>query len=547
MADLLTAAQMRAIEQAAIQSGAVTGLELMERAGRGVVEAIFETWPDLARANHRAVVLCGPGNNGGDGFVIARLLSDWGWQVELFLLGDPDRLPPDAKANHARWQGRTLDVADYATRDCDLMVDACFGTGLARPITDDGARAFLKDCALAEASHEARRAGAAVHGAPPRTVAVDIPSGLCADSGRVLGGEHPWQDSPNCGRFGLTVTFHGAKPGHYLASGPYLCGKLAIKDIGIPLSPVLQRAALMKASAPDGAGRRAASLLGPRAAQPVLTKGQEAHKYDHGHALVLSGPMGRSGAARLAARAALRVGAGLVTVAAPGSAMMECACQLTAVMLRRADDAEGLLSLLEDPRMNALCLGPGLGLGQDTRALVLAALSRRRAIVLDADALTSFADAPEDLFQALHPLAVLTPHMGEFARLFPDLAQGLSDLPRKGPAPSRLDAARSAAARAGCTVLLKGPDTVIADQTGTASVSSAAYDRAAPWLATAGSGDVLAGIITGLLARGFAPREAAGAAAWLHTEAARRIGPGLIAEDLPDSLPQVLSRLAAES
>jgi hydroxyethylthiazole kinase-like uncharacterized protein yjeF len=254
--------------------------------------------------------------------------------------------------------------------------------------------------------------------------------------------------------------------------------------------------------------------------------------------------MGRSGAARLAARGALRIGAGLVTVAAPGSAMLECACQLTAIMLRKCDGADSLAALLTDSRLNALCLGPGLGTGQGSRDLVGTALSARRATVLDADALTAFAEQPEALFAQLHETCVLTPHGGEFARLFPDIAARLMAVPTRGPAYSKLDATKEAAARAGCTVLFKGPDTVIATPGGRASIHAAAYERAAPWLATAGSGDVLAGVITGLLARGFSAERAAAAAAWLHTEAARAFGPGLIAEDISEGLPRLLRLLS---
>ena len=253
--------------------------------------------------------------------------------------------------------------------------------------------------------------------------------------------------------------------------------------------------------------------------------------------------MGRSGAARLAARAALRVGAGLVTVGAPGSAMMECACQLTAIMLRKTEDAEALATALEDTRINAICIGPGLGLDR-ARDLVPIALAAARRTVLDADALTAYTEDPAALFAMLHPEVVLSPHGGEFARLFPDLPHRLSEPATKGPAYSKLDATRAAAERAGCTVLFKGPDTVIASPDGRAAIHAAAYDRAAPWLATAGSGDVLAGLITGLMARGQTPQAAAEAAAWLHTEAAIAFGPGLIAEDLPDILPDVISSSA---
>jgi NAD(P)H-hydrate repair Nnr-like enzyme with NAD(P)H-hydrate dehydratase domain len=318
------------------------------------------------------------------------------------------------------------------------------------------------------------------------------------------------------------------------------------------------------------------------ACEPVtveaLRKGGGAHKYSHGHALILSGPPARTGAARLAARAAIRIGAGLVTVGAAREALAECAAQLTAVTLREVGDGAALSAVLEDARINALCLGPGLGLDDRARGLVGVALGEgdgdpapgstrgpdtegarfadrgpgsspgrfvkdgRRPTVLDADALTLIARDPA-LFAALHPGCVLTPHHGEFGRLFPDIAEKLAEPATKGPAYSKVDATREAAARAGCVVLYKGPDTVIADPDGRCSINSAAYDRAAPWLATAGSGDVLAGFIAGLLARGFAPMKAAETAAWLHVECARSFGPGLIAEDIPEELPKVFRAL----
>ncbi|MDD9715320.1 NAD(P)H-hydrate dehydratase [Dinoroseobacter sp. PD6] len=520
MTELLTAARMRAIEQAAMDSGAVTGLELMERAGRGVVEAVFAQWPDLAAAPRRALVLCGPGNNGGDGFVIARLLHGWGWAVEVCLYGDPEKLPPDARANHDRWCALgpvTVHAIDPAPPQddslavperVDLLVDALFGTGLGRPFTGPFT-VFAAPAVRAQLRADATRA-----------VAVDLPSGLCSDSGRILGTALPAD---------LTVTFHACKCGHWLGDGPALCGKTVVAGIGLDRTP--------PARAEDGV-----HAVGAPSAR-ALSKGAEDHKYGHGHALVLSGPMGRSGAARLAARGALRVGAGLVTVGAPGAAMMECATQLTAIMLRRCDGAEGLAAALEDVRLTTLCLGPGLGIGAETRALVASALAAGRATVLDADALSAFAEAPDALFRDLHPHTVLTPHGGEFARLFPDIAEKLAAPATWGPAYSKVDATRAAAARAGCTVLYKGPDTVIASPDGRCAVNAAAYARAAPWLATAGSGDVLAGMITGLLARGLPPQEAAETGAWLHVEAARAFGPGLIAKDLPEMLPQVIRTL----
>ena len=510
MQDLLTAAQMRAIEEAAIASGEVTGLELMERAGRGVVEAVFEEWPDLAAAPHRAVVLCGPGNNGGDGFVIARLLGEWGWDVEVCLYGDPAKLPPDAKVNCERWRemGAVRDMnRDLAHGEApDLFVDAVFGTGLSRPVEGELGQVL----AAFDAFRDLRQV---------RTVAVDVPSGLCADSGRAMG---------TFATADLTVSFHAAKLGHYLSRGPEQAGKLVVKGIGLADRSGDGRAVRLVGGVP---GRR-------------LRKAGAAHKYGHGHALVLTGGAGRTGAARLAARGALRVGAGLVTLGVPPAAQQEVAMQITALMLQRIDGAEGLAAALEDRRIKALCLGPGLGLDR-ARALVPVACGGDdpRAVVLDADALMAFAEAPEALFGSLHGGCVLTPHGGEFAGLFPDLAARLEAPAKTGPAYSKVDATREAARRAGCLVLFKGPDTVIAGPDGACAIQSAQYDRAAPWLATAGSGDVLAGIITGLLARGLPPQQAAESGAWLHAECALQFGPGLIAEDLPEALPEVFRAL----
>jgi hydroxyethylthiazole kinase-like uncharacterized protein yjeF len=529
MTELLTAAQMRAIEQAAIASGEVTGLELMERAGRGVVEAIFQEWPELRATSHRAVVLCGPGNNGGDGFVVARLLKEWGWEVEVFLYGDPERMPPDARENYERWVGmgevRKLTSATLANGEqAQLVIDAVFGTGLMRPVTDE----FRIVSELA--------AECSVH-AKGKVVSVDAPSGLCLDSGRPLrdraeGRDHlPFAD--------LTVTFHALKCGHVLAEGPLYCGKVVKADIGLATSA--------KEPLSEYWPPQIVRLIGTSISQGLVLRWlgksrPSEHKYSHGHALILSGPSGRGGAARLAARGALRIGAGVVTVGCPPEAIPESAARLDAIMLRPIHDADALARVLEDQRINALCLGPGMGISDETAALVAQGVKSGRPIVLDADALTLIARDPS-LFAALHQGCVLTPHAGEFARLFPDIAEKLAAPATKGPAYSKVDATREAAQRAGCVVLFKGPDTVIADPSGRSAINSAYYDRAAPWLATAGSGDVLAGFITGLLARGFSPFDAACTAAWLHVECALSFGPGLIAEDLPEELPKVFRTL----
>ena len=515
MTELLTAAQMRAIEEAAIASGEVTGLELMELAGRGVVAAVFEEWPELAEVPHSAVVLCGPGNNGGDGFVVARLLKEWGWDVEVFLYGDPAKLPPDARVNYERWaaMGKVGDLGrDLEHREKpDLFLDAVFGTGLSRPVEGMLAQVLVAFDRFRESRHV-------------RTVAVDMPSGLCADSGRAMG---------TFVTADLTISFHEAKLGHYLSRGAQQAGKLVVKSIGLSQDAAPDEVVRLVDRVPGGRLRKAATL----------------HKYGHGHALVPSGGAGRTGAARLAARGALRIGAGLVTLGVPPNAQQEASCHVTSIMLRRVEGGDGLAAVLEDGRLNAVCLGPGLGV-ERARELVPEVLAGgglethlTRSVLLDADALTAFAEQPETLFGMLHEQCVLTPHAGEFARLFPDVAEKLNAAPTSGPAYSKVDATRDAAKRAGCVVLFKGPDTVIADPDGRCSITSAQYERSAPWLATAGAGDVLAGFITGLLARGFAPMRAAEIGAWLHVECARSFGPGLIAEDLPEELPKVLRAL----
>ncbi|MDP7185454.1 MAG: NAD(P)H-hydrate dehydratase [Paracoccaceae bacterium] len=558
MRELLTAAQMRAIEQAAIESGEATGLELMERAGEGVVEAIFEQWPELepdapavsgvggsapapaasaspSRLGHprdisgqkkrKAVVLCGPGNNGGDGFVVARLLHERGWDVKVFLYGDPEKLPPDARVNFERWAERG-ETECYALEGSlrgekrlrlpagfDLIVDAIFGTGLTRGFSG----VFS---GLAEAAY---RAAVTDNGRVP-IVSIDLPSGLCSDSGKILG---------RAIQADLTVPFHRAKTGSYLSEGAACCGVISVKDIGLE---------------PDGAGSVDPAPRVGLIDQPAdrIAKRVSAHKYSYGHALILSGPSGHTGAARLAARAGLRIGAGLVTLGVPAEAQQEVASQITAIMMRQIGEARVLEEVLKDERLNAICLGPGMGL-ERARELVPVAVRAEHTpyVVLDADALTAYAGDPSELFGMLHANCVLTPHAGEFARLFPDIAEKLNAPAAKGPAYSKVDATREAANRAGCVVLFKGADTVIAAPDGQCSVNSAAYERKASWLATAGSGDVLAGFITGLLARGFAPMQAAETAAWLHVECALEFGPGLIAEDLPEMLPHVFRKLEA--
>ncbi|MBS1303613.1 NAD(P)H-hydrate dehydratase [Loktanella sp. SALINAS62] len=506
MSNVVTTDQMRTIEQRAIAAGTVRAGTLMERAGQAAVDVI-RSWMNVVDGNRRkAVVLCGPGRNGGDGFVVARLLAQAGWTVDVHFAGDADRLPVEARANHDRWQDIGTIAPDDQMPDAnaDLVIDALFGIGLSRPLEG-----------------MARVWAATIGQSKETVVALDMPSGLCGDSGRVLGDVAVTA--------GLTVSFHAGKVGHYLAQAPQHCGRVVTVDIGLKTPSDMTLTQLV--TPPSGLGK-------------ALGK----HKYDHGHALILAGGVGQGGAARMAARAALRIGAGAVTVGCPPSALIENAAQLNAIMLRSIKDGSALSKALGDQRFSAVCLGPGLGLTDRQAGLVTAALDwagdlpDRRGLVLDADALTILSRSAT-LFEKLGPNCVLTPHDGEFARLFPDIADQLNSTATRGPAFSRLDAARLAAMRAGCTILLKGPDTVIATHTGQAAIHAGIYERATPWLATAGAGDVLSGMITGLLARGMRVEAAAAQAAWVHVMAAQHYGPGLIAEDLPDLIPAILRQL----
>ncbi|MQX36081.1 NAD(P)H-hydrate dehydratase [Roseospira navarrensis] len=473
---LLTVAEMGRADALAVEGG-VPSLSLMEHAGFAATRAIRRGWMP-----RRTVVLCGPGNNGGDGFVIARMLRSAGWPVTVHLLGDRDRLKGDAAVNAGRWHGPVAPLDLGALDGADLVVDALFGAGLSRPV--DGVAGSVLSALAARP-------------APP-VVAVDVPSGLDGDTGQVWGTAAP---------AALTVTFFRPKPGHVLGQGPALCGDLAVSDIGIP-------ATVLDAIGP------AACLNGP-ALWSLPRPGARDHKYTRGHAVVFGGAT-MTGAGRLAARAARRMGAGLLSVAAPSAALPLYAQDAPGVLCRAIDSPGDVETMLEDARLNALLLGPGAGRGPHTAARVLSILPRARPTVLDADALTSFADDPGALFEAITGPVVMTPHEGEFRALFPDLTKADDPLVR----------VRAAAARAGAVVLLKGPRTIIAAPDGRAGVNT----NAPAALATAGSGDVLAGAILGLLAQGMPAWEAAAAAAWLHGAGAHRGPPGLIAEDLPDAM-----------
>ncbi len=487
---LLTTSEMAEADRLTIEGGK-PGILLMENAGRAVAEAVHEH-----HAKCNLVVLCGPGNNGGDGFIAARLLRDWGWQVTLFLLGTPERLTGDAAQAAHRWAGPIHPMTADACLGAELVIDAIFGAGLARDI--DGVVADIIG---------------RVNGADIQVVAVDVPTGLDGNTGQVRG--HAFQAFN-------TVTFFKAKPGHYLMPGRLLCGKLNVADIGMAPETTSRLGVKCFLNTP--------TLWGATFPRPAL----DTHKYKRGHALVVSGDMTHTGAARLAARASLRAGAGLVTVASPSDALATNAAQLTAIMLMPFQGADGLTAILDDKRKNACLIGPGAGVGAATRENVLATLLSGAALVLDADALTSFAEIPRDLFVAIKGYfagpVVMTPHEGEFDRLFPDLAN---------PALGKCARAKAAAQASGAVMVLKGPDTVIAAPDGRLAINA----NAGPELATAGSGDVLSGIILALLAQGMAPFEAATAGVWLHGEAGSHFGPGLVAEDLPEMLPAVLRDL----
>jgi hydroxyethylthiazole kinase-like uncharacterized protein yjeF len=492
MLELLTAKDMSEAERLAI-AGGVPGMTLMENAGSAVAEEVSRRFPDA----RNVTVLCGPGNNGGDGFVASRLLQEKGYTVRLGLLGDVSRLLGDAAAMAKRWNGAIEALSGDLLEGAEIIVDGLFGAGLARDIEGEAAK-------LIEA----------VNNSAIPVIAIDVPSGIDGTTGAVRGVAIDAL---------ATVTFVRLKPGHLLYPGRSYCGDTILTDIGIPASVL--------------------DTIGPKtfANEPELWLDDfpwpeaTGHKYRRGHSVVVSGPLWSTGAARLSARGALRAGSGLVTVASPADALAVNAAQLTAIMVRPCEDAEALSLTLEDERKNAVVIGPGAGIGERLKSMVLASLRSKAAIVLDADALTSFADDGTTLFKAIAirtAAVILTPHEGEFGLLF-----------GKTSAASKLDAAREAASRSGATILLKGPDTVVAAPDGRASINA----TSSPFLATAGSGDVLAGIIGGLLAQGMPAFEAASAAAWLHGAAALAFGPGLIAEDLPEMLPEVLWDLLESS
>ena len=489
---ILTTAEMEHADRLTI-AGGTPGFALMLSAGQAVAQAAM----DLV-AEGPILVVAGRGNNGGDGFVAAAELVARGREVSVILLCERDSLQGDAASAARGWKNPVLPFTPQAIGHPALIVDALFGAGLNRPVKGDP-----------QVMIEAINAS----GVP--VLSIDLPSGINGTTGAVMG---------VAVRAMETVTFFRRKPAHLLLPGRVCCGRVRVADIGIGAQVLDEIRPSTFENVPEF---WQTSFPVPRI---------DGHKFARGHAVVVSGDIAATGAARLSARGALRAGAGLVTLLSPDNALAVNASALTAVMVRSINSKAEFSSFLTDKRLNACVIGPGAGVGERTRDFVLAALSAKCALVLDADALTSFADAPDHLFEAIKASGdaqvVLTPHEGEFPRLF-------SDMSNKHPNRSKLERVRAAAERAGAVVLLKGPDTVVASPDGRATIAA----NAPPWLATAGAGDVLAGMIAGMLAQGVPTFEAACIGVWMHGEAGTEAGPGLIAEDLPEVLPAVFRRL----
>jgi NAD(P)H-hydrate epimerase len=481
-AALLTNEEARSADSATIAKG-ISGEALMENAGKAVVSVIdnyFKPCPVL--------VLCGIGNNGGDGFVIARILKERNWPVTVCVVMDAKDIKGDALAAKNKWQkagGKVHNFSPVLLNENKLIIDAIFGTGLDRPI-----EAPVSDIITQ------------VNKCPLPVIAVDIASGINGNSGAVMGVA---VESMH------TVTFTQGKPGHFLLPGKINTGQLHVADIGIvddQLAPkhFLNTPALWKDQLPR-----------PSA---------ETHKYTRGHAIVIGGGISSTGASRMAALAGLRAGAGLVSIACTPDSLPVYASSLMAVMTKPITKTTPLKAMIDEKHVTAVLVGPGCGISDTTRDQTIEILKHNKPCVIDADAISAFQDNPNPLFSAIKAPTVLTPHEGEFERLFWV----------KGPKPER---AIAAAKESNAVIVFKGNDTVIAHPDGRVAINH----NAPVWLATAGAGDVLAGLITGFLAQGMPAFEAACTATWIHGEAACAVGPGLIAEDLPAHVPQVLAKL----
>ncbi len=474
-------------DRLAVEAGR-SGVELMDAAGRAVADTLMTRWE-----NRPVIILCGPGNNGGDGFVAARYLEQSGWSIQLYILGSIDQYTGDALHHAKAWQtestAKVRPLQTLAIQPHCIVIDALFGAGLARPISNE----------IEELFTNITSAGCPV-------VAVDLPSGISGDSGEVMGAALPAD---------ITVTFFRKKYGHLLYPGAGYAGEVVIADIGIPETAI--------ATINPGVHENAPDLWADHYPVPA----NDGHKYLRGHALILGGET-MTGAARLAARAARRMGAGLSSIATRPSSFAIYATGDPGTIIEPFNDLKSFLELLVDTRKNAVLIGPGAGVSPETRNLALAALGSGKSVVLDADGLTVFQDDPQALTGAIQYPCVMTPHEGEFKRLF-------------GYEGHKIDRARQASRDTGAVVLLKGPDTVIASPDDRVIINT----NAVPDLATAGAGDVLAGIIVALMAQSMSAFDAASAGTWIHGAASAKIGPGLVAEDLCEVLPEIITFVRA--
>jgi NAD(P)H-hydrate epimerase len=481
---LLTVAEMQRADQLAVARG-VPSWTLMQAAGNAVARQALLRWDRPA-----TLVLCGPGNNGGDGFVAAEALRRAGWPIRIALLGQVSQLKGDAALAAAAWGGPVEDLTPNLD-GAELVIDALFGAGLTRPLDGIAAAAV-----------------SAINERKMPCLSIDLPSGVNGDTGQILG-QAPQAE--------VTVTFFRRKAGHLLYPGRALSGELVLADIGIPADFLKEIAPRQFENHPE---------LWRLGLEPPRWYD---HKYTRGSLLIAGGDE-MTGAARLAARAARRAGVGLVTVACSRAAHPIYALDSPGAVTRIADSDAEFAELLGDVRRSAFLIGPGYGHGQRTRGRTLDILRTGKPAVLDADALSSFAADPDELVDALHANVVLTPHEGEFARVFPVI----------GPAAGKLARVRAAARASGATIVLKGPDTVIAAPDGLAAINS----NAPPSLAMAGSGDVLAGLTAGLMALGMRPYLAAAGGVWLQGRAATLAGEFPLIEDINDGIKSALSEIS---
>ena len=482
--EIFTTKDMYRADRLAISVG-MSSLSLMENAGRAVAKRIIDNW-----APGEVAIMCGKGNNGGDGFVIARYLSEAGWRVRLGLYDKNGfkALCGDAKKMSDGWSGDVHNLDARLLDGVSLIVDAIFGAGISRPVSGH----------VKELLQAADNSGVPI-------VAVDLPSGVNGDTGEILG------FAPRCHS---TVTFFRPKLGHFLGPGADKIGNLFVEDIGIPETLISNFDCKVFHNKPESWGI------------DFPSPGPVTNKFDRGHLTIVGGKK-MTGAARLAARGGIRAGAGLVTIASPKKAVPIYALDWPEFIIKEVSNFTNLRIYIKTKKVSALVIGPGLGISSRARRLIINCVRVGLPVVLDADAISNFADEPNKLFnETLVGNALLTPHEGEFRRIFN----------LKG---SNLSRAIEAARLSGAIVLLKGAKTVIAAPDGRAAIN----DNAPPWLATAGSGDVLAGMIGAIVAQGLPSFESACMATWLHGAAANQIGPGLIASDLPSCLPAEIAKL----